>query len=225
MKARRIVTLLIALMLLVGAVAPAAMATTISLNKTSYKYSIVNKVKEKITLKATVSNGGVKWSTSNKSVASIKASGTKCTVTLKKAGTATITAKATDGSGAKATCKITVKKVSATTYYNKKLKPNMDDIGDYLGSYLSSQDDMKRAFENAKVAAKKLKTAANKFPGIKYDATAQKYLVKLRENIQEGQKRAEKVASSDSQIMTYQQNAMKYMKKFKNRARKMLNLD
>ena len=109
MKARRIVTLLIALMLLVGAVAPAAMATTISLNKTSYKYSIVNKVKEKITLKATVSNGGVKWSTSNKSVASIKASGTKCTVTLKKAGTATITAKATDGSGAKATCKITVK--------------------------------------------------------------------------------------------------------------------
>ena len=51
---------------------------------------------------------GVKWSTSNAKVAKVSASGLDCTVTGLKAGTVTITATAADGSGKKATLKVTV---------------------------------------------------------------------------------------------------------------------
>lgn len=63
----------------------------------------------KKTLKATVTPKGaskkVAWSTSNKKVATVS---TKGVVKGKKAGSATITATAADGSGKKATCKVTV---------------------------------------------------------------------------------------------------------------------
>lgn len=84
--------------------------------------TMVNKVKlnaakktvhagKKVTLRTTVtpataSNKKVKWTTSDKKIASVTTGGV---VTGKKAGTATITATATDGSGKKATCKVTVK--------------------------------------------------------------------------------------------------------------------
>lgn len=51
-------------------------------------------------------NKNVTWKTSNKNVAAVSASGE---VTAVKAGTATITCTAADGSGAKATCKVTVR--------------------------------------------------------------------------------------------------------------------
>ena len=52
----------------------------------------------------------VTWSSSKKSVAKV----TNGTVKALKAGTATITVKAKDGSGKKATCKVTVKKASSS---------------------------------------------------------------------------------------------------------------
>lgn len=79
----------------------------ITLNKTT---ASVTKGKT-LQLTATVTPGNatkkeVKWSTSNKNVAMVSTSGL---VTAKSAGTATITCTAQDGSGVKATCKITVK--------------------------------------------------------------------------------------------------------------------
>lgn len=89
---------------------------------TPVKKVVLNKKKATLTegdslsLKATVSpkKPSVKklsFSSSNKSVATVNSKGV---VTAKKAGTVTITAKATDGSGKKATCKITIKEKQTT---------------------------------------------------------------------------------------------------------------
>lgn len=56
-------------------------------------------------------NKTVKWKSSKKSVVTVTQSGV---VTAKKKGTATITCTALDGSGVKATCKITVRKIKFT---------------------------------------------------------------------------------------------------------------
>lgn len=95
--------------------------TKIALNKTTATLY----TNQKLTLTAKVSpsnasNKKVTWSTSSKSIATVSSKGV---VTPKKAGTVTITAKAADGSGKKASCKVTVKKfvkisslkISATT--------------------------------------------------------------------------------------------------------------
>ena len=85
--------------------------TKVKLNKTKSTMTIGKKQ----TLKATVtpkkaSSKAVVWKSSNKKVATVTSKGV---VKAKKAGTATITATAKDGSGKKATCKVTVKKASA----------------------------------------------------------------------------------------------------------------
>ena len=85
---------------------PTVKVTGITLNKTT-----ASVVKGKtVALTATVTpdtatDKTVKWTTSNKNVATVSTDGV---VTAKAAGTATITATAADGSGVKATCKITV---------------------------------------------------------------------------------------------------------------------
>ena len=91
--------------------------TKITLNKTSAKIFIGKTV----TLKSTVSpsnatNRNVTWKSSNTSVATVSSAGV---VTGKKAGTATITCTAKDGSGVKATCKITVTKPVTKITLNK----------------------------------------------------------------------------------------------------------
>lgn len=82
--------------------------TKVKLNKTS----ITMYTTQTYTLKATISpsnasNKKVKWTTSNKNVATVSSSGK---ITAKKKGTATITCTAQDGSKKKATCKVTVTK-------------------------------------------------------------------------------------------------------------------
>ena len=82
--------------------------TKVKLNKIKSTMTIGKKQ----TLKATVtpkkaSSKAVVWKSSNKKVATVTSKGV---VKAKKAGTVTITATAKDGSGKKATCKVTVKK-------------------------------------------------------------------------------------------------------------------
>ena len=85
--------------------------TKVKLNKTKSTMA----VGKKQTLKVTVtpkkaSSKAVVWKSSNKKVATVTSKGV---VKAKKAGTVTITATAKDGSGKKASCKVTVKKASA----------------------------------------------------------------------------------------------------------------
>lgn len=82
--------------------------TSVKLNKKSYT---LKKKGATVTLKATVkptnaNNRTIKWTTSNKEVATVNSKGK---VTAISNGTATITATASDGSKKKASCKITVK--------------------------------------------------------------------------------------------------------------------
>lgn len=86
--------------------------TKVKLNKTKLTMNVGNSVG----LKATVSpsnanNRKLTWTSSNKKVATVTSSGK---VKAVAAGTAVITAKAKDGSGKKATCKITVVKKTET---------------------------------------------------------------------------------------------------------------
>lgn len=90
---------------------PKTAVTKITLNRT--KATIVKG--KTITLKATISPSGasdksIKWSSSNKKVATVTSKGVVKGI---KPGTATITARAADGSGKKAVCKVTVKKASS----------------------------------------------------------------------------------------------------------------
>ncbi len=84
--------------------------TNIALNKTSHTLKTGATVKLTAAVKA--SAGGSKdivWTTSNKKVATVNSKGT---VKAVGNGNATITAKAADGTGKKAVCKLTVKKAA-----------------------------------------------------------------------------------------------------------------
>lgn len=93
--------------------------TNVKLNYKSYKLGIGKTV----TLKATVtsnsaSNNKVKWSTSNSKIATVNSAGK---VKGKKLGTCTITAKVTDGTKKKATCKIKVVRQVTSMSMNKSV--------------------------------------------------------------------------------------------------------
>jgi len=79
----------------------------ISLNQTSATLTEGETLKLTATVTpSNATNKSVTWSSNNTSVATVSSSGL---VTAKQAGTATISCKASDGSGVKATCSITVK--------------------------------------------------------------------------------------------------------------------
>lgn len=93
--------------------------TSIKLNNTSYKLG----VGKTLSLKATItsnssSNAKVKWSSSNSKIASVSSNGK---VTGKRIGECVITAKATDGTGKKATCKIKVVRQVSSISMNKSV--------------------------------------------------------------------------------------------------------
>lgn len=88
--------------------------TSVTLNASSRTMIVGNMFTLKATVKPTnASNNTVTWSSSNKSVASVSSSGV---VTANKAGTATITAKTSNGKTA--TCSITVKALTLEYYPN-----------------------------------------------------------------------------------------------------------
>ena len=97
-------------------------ATKVKVIKVGLNYSKIYLTKGKSkTLKATVSptnaaNKSVSWTSSNKKIATVSSKGK---VTGKKAGTVTITAKAKDGSGKKATCKVIVSAPATATTAKK----------------------------------------------------------------------------------------------------------
>lgn len=101
-------------------VKPVVKVKSIKLNK-----SIVNLAKKgnTCTLKATVyptnaKNKKVSWKASNKNVATVDKNGK---VVAKRRGTCTITVSATDGSGVKAFCKVTVKQLVTSIKLNKSV--------------------------------------------------------------------------------------------------------
>lgn len=80
--------------------------TKVSLSKKSYKMNVGSSVTlTALTRPTNANNRAVRWTTSNKNVATVTSRGK---ITAKAKGTAVITAKAADGSGKKATCKVTV---------------------------------------------------------------------------------------------------------------------
>lgn len=97
-------------------------ASKVKVIKVALNYSKIYLTKGKSkTLKATVSptnaaNKSVSWTSSNKKIAIVSSKGK---VTGKKAGTVTITAKAKDGSGKKATCKVVVSAPATATTAKK----------------------------------------------------------------------------------------------------------
>lgn len=110
----------------------------------------------KLTAKVTPTNATnkkVTWSTSNSKVATVSSKGV---VTAKGAGTATITVKAADGSGKKATCKVTVKKLVKIT----SMKMNYSSKTIYTGDTLTLKVTAKPS--KASILTYKWKTSNSK---------------------------------------------------------------
>lgn len=120
MKLSKFAAVFLAVLICISSLAvtvSAAEKKSIKLNKSK----ITLEVGDTYTLKRTVkgfSKCTIQWSTSDKTVATVKKGGV---VTAKKAGTATITVKV-KGTDYKATCKVTVKKASSSSKKNTTQK-------------------------------------------------------------------------------------------------------
>ncbi len=89
-------------------------ATSVKLNKSSFKLGVGETYKLEKTVTPTLAESGCKWSSSDKSVATVNSKGE---VVGKKSGTATITLKSANGKTA--TCKVTVYKAPSSIKLNK----------------------------------------------------------------------------------------------------------
>ncbi|MCI8306981.1 MAG: Ig domain-containing protein [Lachnospiraceae bacterium] len=93
-------------------------AASITLNHTSYKLGLGKKVQLTATVNSpNATDKSVKWSTSNKKIATVTKNGK---VTGKKLGKCTITVRANDGSGLSATCSIRVVRRVTSVRLNRK---------------------------------------------------------------------------------------------------------
>ena len=120
--------------LLLSVIAMPVSASAAKLNKKSISLN-VGKI---YTLKASGTKEKITWTSSKKSVATVSS---KRVLKAVGNGTATITVKANDGSGKKATCKITVKaqgstsvKTDPSTYF-KTVELNLENISQYFVYY------------------------------------------------------------------------------------------
>lgn len=151
---KRLVSVVLVVMMMVTLVLPASAATKtkVSLNKTSATIYIGGNV----TLKLNGASGKIKWTTSNKKVATVSKKGK---VTAKKAGSATITAK----NGKKTyKCKLTVKnpalnktKLTVKCGKTETIKLN----GARVKSVKSSNTSIATVTKNGKITGKKAGTA------------------------------------------------------------------
>lgn len=226
---KRMTALVLSLVLLMSFVSFAGAATpveSIKLNKTKIAIDVNKTFQLKATVKPAGADKKVKWTTSNKKVATVDAKGLVKGI---KAGTATITCTAADGSGVKATCTVEVKgELDYNKYYTQKLKPAMDSIANSMNKQLGSQEEVKNAFNKAKEACDMLEEAHNTLPVLKKDSKAKKYLKALKTNIQEGQKRAggngEDLPENDETILKCQQNAGKNLQLYMERIKTVLGI-
>lgn len=94
MRLKRTIIGILTFVLLIGTIAivPASKVSAAGMAKLSEKSLTLNPGAVQ-TLTVSGGSGNVKWSTSNKKVVSIKKNGNKATVTAKKKGTATVTAR------------------------------------------------------------------------------------------------------------------------------------
>ncbi len=138
----------------VNVVKKAAKAKSVKLNKKAATLKVGKKITLTAKINPTKSTDTLKWSSSNKKVATVDQYGV---VTAKKAGTATITVKTS--SGKKATCKITVpgvklKKTSATVKVGKTTKIQIKSKtvkNDKVKSYKSSDKTIATVDKKGKV--------------------------------------------------------------------------
>lgn len=119
-------------------------ATTVTLNRSSYKLGVGKSVKLKATVKSkNATNKKVKWTSSNTKIAKVDSTGK---VTGKKIGKCTITAKATDGSGAYARCTIKVVRQAIGVKLNKM----------YVKMYVGASYKLKATIKPRNVTTKSL---------------------------------------------------------------------
>ncbi len=133
---KRILVLLMTSLVLISCVSAGSVSLaatkkvkSITLNKKSITIYVGDTYKLTATVSPTkASNKKLTWSTSDKKIVTVSSG----KITAKKAGTATVTAKAKDGSGKKAACKVTVKKRPVTAVKLNKTKATI-----YTGNTLT----------------------------------------------------------------------------------------
>ena len=118
-----------------------------------------------------------------------------------------------------------VKPSQYQSYYTDTMLVAMNKIGDSLKTRLTTSTALKNAWNNAKTGFKKLQKAHNKVAVLKKDSKAKSYLSSLKKNVEEGHKRSKKVAASDTTLMKYQKNVMKYLKKYQARVKKLMKVN
>lgn len=197
---------------------------SIELNREKYTYTVsylkTTVPKKTITLKATVdgSDSPVTWTSSDKTVATVSSKGK---VTMKALGTCKITATV---DGVSASCKITVKKQTGTTYYNKYIKPVYQEVLDCVDEPFEDLEAMRENCDAALEAAQELKTEINKVKALKKDSLVKKYMNVLLTNVRKADQLAwmDGVDIDNAQMIQYRKTMLEYVKKLNSRVKKLV---
>lgn len=156
LKKRVIQILLVLCIVSVGVFCIPSTMTTVEAAKVKLsKKSVTLKKGESIKLQLKGTKKKVKWKSSNKKVAIVNEKGK---VTAKKAGTATITAKA---NGVTAKCKVTVKKQNGSAAANKLVPLNKLHRYHYFKKYMTDKQ-LKKTYNAAIKIVKPLKNLSKK---------------------------------------------------------------
>lgn len=153
---------------------------------------------------ANASNKTIKWTSSNTKVATVSSTGLVKGV---GEGSATITAAAQDGSGKKATCAVTVKRVPMSLVYTKLLEPYADKVFNALDHSFSSSSAALAAFKTASDALLVLKDTCNKYDNLR--TTALNYVTSMLDDCKSAE-------NSLGYAFDYQQDILDTLLEFKN---------